>query len=75
MVKNPADNAGDRRDMGLIPGLGRFPRRRAWQLTPIFLPGESLGQRSLEGYSSQGCKEPDTTEVTLHTRGTYLINT
>ena len=30
--------------------------------TPIFLPGESHGQRSLEGYSPWGCKESDTTE-------------
>ena len=36
-----ACNAGD---LGLIPGLGR--RRRAWQPTPVFLPGESHGQRS-----------------------------
>ena len=28
-------------DLGLIPGLGRFPWRRAWPLTPVFLPGES----------------------------------
>ena len=27
-----------------------------------FLPGESLGQRSLAGYSPRGCKESDTTE-------------
>ena len=31
-------NAGD---LGLIPGLGRYPGRRAWQPTPVFLPGES----------------------------------
>ena len=31
--------------------------------TPIFLPGESNGQRSLVGYSPQGCKEPDMTEA------------
>ena len=43
--KELADNAGDRGDMGLIPGSGRFPWRRAWQLTPVFLPGESHGQR------------------------------
>ena len=36
--------------LGLIPGLGRFPWRRAWQATPVFLPGESHGQRSLAGY-------------------------
>ena len=38
------------------------------QPTPIFLPGESHGQRSLEGYSLWGRKESDTTEVTEHTR-------
>ena len=29
---------------------------RKWQPTPVFLPGKSHGQRSLEGYSSWGCK-------------------
>ena len=38
-------------DLGSIPGLGRFPWRRAWQPTPVFLPGEFHGQRSLAGYS------------------------
>ena len=33
-----------------------------WQSTPVFLPGESYGQRSLVGYSSWGRKELDTTE-------------
>ena len=36
--------------------------RREWQPTPVFLPGESLGQRSLEGYNPRGCKESDTTK-------------
>ena len=40
--------------------------RRARQLTPLFLPGESHGQRSLEAYSPLGLKELDMTEVTLH---------
>ena len=40
--------------------------RREWQPTPIFLPGESQGQRSLAGYSPWGRKESDTTEVTEH---------
>ena len=35
---------------------------RVWQSTPVFLPGESHGQRSLAGYSPWGCKESDTTE-------------
>ena len=38
-----------------------------WHPTPVFLPGESQGQRSLAGYRPWGCKESDTTER-LHTR-------
>ena len=33
------------------PWVGKIPWRRAWQSTPVFLPGESHGQRSLVGYS------------------------
>ena len=54
VVKNLPANAGDIRDMGLIHGSGRFPWRRAWQPTPVFVPGESHGQRSLAGYSPWG---------------------
>ena len=39
--------------------------RRAWQATPVFLPGKFLGQRSLAGYRPWGCKEPNMTEHTL----------
>ena len=49
---------------GFSPWIGKSPWRRAWQSTPIFLPGASHGQRSLAGYSPQGCKASDTTEVT-----------
>ena len=52
VVKNPPANAGD---MGLIPRSG-IPWRRKWQLTPVYLPGESHGQRSLAGYSPWGPK-------------------
>ena len=48
-------------DPGLIPGSGRFPWRREWQLTPVFLPGESQGQRSLAGHSPWGLEELKTT--------------
>ena len=42
---------------------------RKWQPTPVFLPGESHGQRSLMGYSSWGHKETDTTEqLSTHTQ-------
>jgi len=33
------------------PWVGKTPRRREWQPTPVFLPGESHGQRHLESYS------------------------
>ena len=32
------------------PSVGKIPWRRAWQSTPVFLSGESHGQRSLVGY-------------------------
>ena len=41
---------------------GSIPWGRKWQPTPVFLPGEFHGQRSLAGYSPWGRKEQDTTE-------------
>ena len=52
---------------GFDPWVGKIPWRRARQPTPVFLPGESHGQRSLKGYSPWGHKELDTTEATEHT--------
>ena len=49
---------------GFDPWFGKIPWRRAWPPTPVFLPGESHGQRSLVGYSPRGHTESDTTEVT-----------
>ena len=40
----------------------KLSSRRDRLPTPVFLPGESHGQRSLAGYSPWGCKELDTTE-------------
>jgi len=48
VVKNLPANARDIRDTGMIPG--KIPWRRAWLPTPVFLPGESHGQRSLADY-------------------------
>ena len=73
MVKNPSANAGDTRDVSSIPGSRKTPRRREWQPTPVFLPGEFHGQRSLAGYSPQGCKESDTTEVTALRHGSQMF--
>ena len=36
---------------GLLPCFRKIPWRRKWQPTPIFVPGEFHGQRSLAGYS------------------------
>ena len=47
---------------GFDPWVGKIPWRRAWQPTPVFLSGESHGQRSLVGYSPWGRKESDTTD-------------
>ena len=50
----------------LDPWVRKIPWRRKWQPTPVFLPGESHGWRSLVGYSPWGHKESDRTEVTEH---------
>ena len=47
---------------GFDPGIRKIPWRRKWLPTPVFWPGKSHEQRSLVGYSPQGCKESDTTE-------------
>ena len=57
VVKNLPANAGDVKGLGSITGSGR-----SWQPTPVFLPGESHGQRSLVGYSPWGRIESDKTE-------------
>ena len=64
MVENLPANTGDPGDAGLISGSGRFPGGGCWQPIPVVLPGESHGQRSLEGYSPWGHKESDMTEHT-----------
>ena len=45
-----------------LPTLMIVKWRRAWQPTPVFLPGESRGQKSLAGYSPRGHKKLDRTE-------------
>ena len=58
------------------PWVGKIPWRKKWQSTPVFLPGESHGQRILAGYSPWGHKESDMTATEyacpcgLH----YLLN-
>ena len=62
MVKTLPVHAGAIGNVGSIPGSERSPCRKKWQPTPVFLLGESHGQRSLVGYSPWGHKESDTTE-------------
>ena len=57
--KESTCNAGD---LSLIPGLGGSPEEVERLPTPVFLPGEFHGQRSLVGYRPWGLKESDTTE-------------
>jgi len=55
----------DRKESACSAGdswVGMIPWRRAWQPTPVFLPGKFHGQRSLAGYSLWGHKESDTTK-------------
>ena len=47
---------------GFDPWVGKISWRRKRQPTPVLLPGESHGRRSLVGYSPWGCKESDMTE-------------
>ena len=44
------------------PWVWKIPWRRKWQPIPVFLPGESHGQRRLAGHSPWGQKESDMTE-------------
>ena len=67
--KEPTCQCWRRKRPGLDPRVGKIPWRRKWQPTPVLLPGESHGWRSLVGCSHR-ISELDTTEVTqrTHTR-------
>ena len=60
VVKKLPAKAGDIKRFRFNPWVGKIPWRRAWQPTPVFLPGEFHGQRNLGPW---GCKESDTAEV------------
>ena len=62
VVKNLPANAGDIKRSRFNPRVRKIPWNRKWQPTPVFLPGESHGQKSLSGYSPRGRKESDTAE-------------
>ena len=60
-LKHIIQSSANARDTGSIPGSGRFPRRKAEQHTPVFLPGKSHGQRGLVGSIYGVAKQSDTT--------------
>ena len=64
MVKKKKKSSCNAGDPGFNPWVGKIPWKRERLPTPVFLPGESHGQRNLRGYSSQDHKELDMTEVT-----------
>ena len=60
--KEPAYRCSRHKRCGFDPWVRKIPWRRAWQPTPVFLPGESHEQRSPMGYIPWGHKESDVTE-------------
>ena len=67
LVKDLPANEGDTQETGFIPGSGRLPWSSEWLPSPVFLPGEFCGWKSLAVFSPWGLKESDTTEeLTLH---------
>ena len=63
VVNNPSANAGDARDIGSIPGLGRSPGERGNLLQDSCLENHT-DRGTWQATQSQACKESDTTEVT-----------
>ena len=54
--KEPAWKCRERKRCGFYPWVEENPWRRSWQPTPVFLPGESHGERTLVGCSPNGCR-------------------
>ena len=73
VVKNPPANVKDMGNAGLIPGLGRSPGEgHGNPLTPVFLPGESHGQRSLAGYSQSIGLQRWLKQLNMHITHVYI---
>ena len=64
--EEPACRCARCKRRGFDPWVGKIPWRRAWHPTPVSLPGESHGQRSLAGHSPWGRRESDTPGATWH---------
>ena len=72
--KEPASQCRRRKRRRFDHCVGKIPWRRAWQPTPVLLPGESHGQRSLEGSKvakSQTCLKQQSTHACMY--GTEVL--
>ena len=72
--KKPACQCRRHKKCWFYPWVRKIPWRRAWQPTAVFLPEESHGQKSLEGYGPLHCSEWDTTEATCTHKGIFCFN-
>ena len=72
MVAQMVKNLSAVQETWFSPWVGKILWRREWLPTPLFLPEEFHGQRSLVGYSSWGHKESDTIEWLTHTLQLYF---
>ena len=70
--KESACQCGRHKRHGFDSRVGKISWRRAWKSTPVFVPGEFYGERSLVGYSPLGHKELDMTETTVMDMKIYI---
>ena len=64
----PTKNLPDKKETWFNPWVEKILWRRAWQPIPVFMHGESQGQRSLAGDNPQGRKESNMTDLTTTTK-------
>ena len=69
--KEPTCQCRRHKRHGFDPWVGKILWRRAWEFTPVFLPRESHGQRSLMG-CSLGWKSDRTEWLSMHAWTIYL---
>ena len=74
-VKKPPANAGDVKRRGFDPSVRKIPWRKAWQPTPVFLPGESPWTEEpgrLQSMGSQRVRHGGNDSAHIHTHTTLL---
>ena len=73
--EEPACQCRRHKRHGLSVWVRKIPWRKVQQPTPVFLPGQSRGQRSLADYSPEASKDWDKTEATWHAHKVRLFST